>query len=80
MMVRLNVPSYERSACWVKNSADDILKKFSYFSQKTSFGIPCTLSPLHEMPKPIFWELLAQRVVMVNIENTLVTHLLYTSL
>ena len=28
------------------NSADDILNYFSYFSQKTGFGISCKLSPL----------------------------------
>ena len=29
----------------VKNSADHILKYFSYFSQKIDFDIPCKLSP-----------------------------------
>ena len=33
-------------ALWVKFSADDILKYFSYFSQKTGFDILCTLSPM----------------------------------
>ena len=32
-------------ACWVKNSADDILKYFSHFSQKICFDILCKLSP-----------------------------------
>ena len=32
-------------ACWVKLSADDILKYIPYFSQKTEFGISCKLSP-----------------------------------
>ena len=32
-------------ALWVKFSADDILKYFSYFSQKTGFDISCKLSP-----------------------------------
>ena len=31
--------------CWVKNVADDILKYFSYFSQKIRFDISCKLSP-----------------------------------
>ena len=33
-----------RLALWVKFSADDILKYFSYFSQKTGFDISCKLS------------------------------------
>ena len=33
-------------ALWVKFSADDILKYFSYFSQKTGLDISCKLSPL----------------------------------
>ena len=37
--------SYHRFACWVKTSADDILKYFSYFSQKKGFHISCKLSP-----------------------------------
>ena len=32
-------------ACLIKNSADDTLKYFSYFSQKTGFDISCQLSP-----------------------------------
>ena len=32
----------ECSACWVKNSGDDILK---YISQKVGFDISCKLSP-----------------------------------
>ena len=44
-------------ALWVKFSADDILKNFSYFSQKTSFDIfQANGDNLHEMSKPIFWE------------------------
>ena len=31
----------ERLALWVKFSAEDILKYFSYFSQKTGFDISC---------------------------------------
>ena len=31
--------------CWVKNSADDILNYFSYFSQKREFDISGKLSP-----------------------------------
>ena len=34
-----------RLACWVKISADYILKYFLYLSQKIGFGIPCKLSP-----------------------------------
>ena len=34
------------SAVCIKFSADDILKCFSYFSQKTGFDISCKLSPL----------------------------------
>ena len=30
---------------WVKFSADDMLKYFSYFSQKSGFGSSCKLSP-----------------------------------
>ena len=43
-------------ALWVKFSADDILKYFSYFSQKTGYDISCKLSPnnLHEMSNPVF--------------------------
>ena len=65
----------------IKISADDILKYFSYFSQKIGFGSSCNMSygdNLHEMPKSIFWENkknivslssaeFAQRVVMVKI-------------
>ena len=32
-------------ALWVKFSADDILKYFFYFSQKTGYDISCKLSP-----------------------------------
>ena len=39
-------------AIWVKFSADDILKCFSYFTQKTGFDISCRLSPLD----PVFWK------------------------
>ena len=42
-----------------KNFTDNILKYFSYFSEKISFGILCKLSPgdnLHEMSKLIFRE------------------------
>ena len=31
---------------WVKYSADDILKYFSYFSKKRGFDISCKMSPL----------------------------------
>ena len=31
---------------WVKFSADDILKYFSYFLQKKGFDISCKLSPV----------------------------------
>ena len=41
---------YYRLAFWVKFSADDILKYFSYFSQKTKFDIFCKLSS-----NPVFW-------------------------
>ena len=34
-----------RLALWVKFSADNILKYFSYFSQKTGYDISCKLSP-----------------------------------
>ena len=34
-----------RLALWVNFSADDILKYFSYFSQKTGYDISCKLSP-----------------------------------
>ena len=37
---------YSLLALWVKFSADDILKYFSNFSQKTGFYISCKLSPL----------------------------------
>ena len=33
------------TALWVKFSADDILKYFSYFPQKTGYDISCKLSP-----------------------------------
>ena len=33
-------------ALWVKNSADDILEYFSYFSKKTGLDISCKLSPV----------------------------------
>ena len=43
-----------------KISADNILKYFSYFSQKIGFDISCKLSPkeysLQEMSKPVFWD------------------------
>ena len=43
--------------CWVKISADNILKYFLYFPQKIGFDISCKLSPnLHEKSVPIFWE------------------------
>ena len=38
--------SLYRLAFWVKFSADDILKYFSFFPQKTGFDISCKLSPL----------------------------------
>ena len=44
---------YLNTACWVKISADDILKHFSYFPQKTDFDISCNL---HEMSKPVLGE------------------------
>ena len=45
---------FNAEQAWVKISADDILKYFSYFSQKT--GIDFMQTSLHEMLKPIFWE------------------------
>ena len=48
-----------RLARWVRISADNILKYFSYFSIEIGFDILCTLSPketiLLEMPKVICW-------------------------
>ena len=41
-----------------KFSADDILKYFSYFSQKINSDISCKYSfgdKSHEMSSPIFW-------------------------
>ena len=54
-----NNSTFMNTACWVKNSADDILKYFSNFSKKTGFAVLCKLSQgdnLHEMFKPISWE------------------------
>ena len=71
-----------------KNSADDILNCFSYFSQKTGFDISCKLSPLETIcmkcqilfsrknKKTIINLLsaeLAQRVVKVNMATVLIT-------
>ena len=42
-----------------KNSADDILKYYSYFSQKTGFTFMQIVSlgySLYEVSNPIFWE------------------------
>ena len=36
----------KRLACWVKFSADDILRYVSYFSQKKGFHVSCNLSIL----------------------------------
>ena len=36
-------------ACWVKVSADNILKYFSYFSEKIGFDIPCKLCSYEKM-------------------------------
>ena len=57
-----------------KNSAEKILKYFSYFFKETEFDITCKL---HEISNPVFWEKykkyhqvlaeLAQRVVKVKI-------------
>ena len=47
-----------RIACWVKISADDILKYFSYFSLEVGFDMRCKLSPTICMKcqiLPIFW-------------------------
>ena len=35
--------------CWAQLSADDILKYFSCFSQKTGFGISCKVSLLETL-------------------------------
>ena len=43
------IQDYEHLACWIKNSADEILKYFSPFFQKIVFEISYKLSP-H------FWE------------------------
>ena len=44
---------------WVKFSADDILKYFSYVSQKTDFDITCILSHVEKICKKFqslfFW-------------------------
>ena len=41
-------------ACWVIVSADDTLKYFSYFPQKTGFDTSYNLGDnLHELSKPI---------------------------
>ena len=37
-------PNGKPLVCWIKISEDDILKYFSYFSQKTGFGLSCKLS------------------------------------
>ena len=44
--VAVVVVSVSRLALWVKFSAEDILKHFSYCSQKTGFDISCKLSPM----------------------------------
>ena len=44
-------------ASWVKISADNILKYFSYFfSKKTGSDNSCKLSTMDEMSNPVFWE------------------------
>ena len=61
-------------ALWVRFSADDILKYFFLFSQKTGFDISCNWYPMF-VPTPLFSKKkninlsskLAQRVVKVNI-------------
>ena len=44
----------KRLALRVKFSVDDILKYFSYFSQKTGFEISCNEDNLHEISNPVF--------------------------
>ena len=46
--------TFERSACQVKISADELLNIFSYCSQQIGFDISYKLSPKHEMSRPIF--------------------------
>ena len=51
------LPALTLSILSKKLSADNILKYFYYFSQKTGFGISCKLSPgdnVHEMTNPFF--------------------------
>ena len=46
-------------ALWVKNSANDILKYFSNFPQKTGFDISCNVSNgenVHELSNPVSLE------------------------
>ena len=40
------IPLSKLMLSWEKNSADNILKYFSYFSQKTGFEMSCKFSPL----------------------------------
>ena len=46
-------------ALWVKISAEDILKYFSYFSHKTGqhfMQIVLSADNLHKMSNPVLWE------------------------
>ena len=49
-MFIISFGSLYRLACWVIISTDDILKYFSYFSQKTGFDITYILSPMALSP------------------------------
>ena len=46
MVFTLNIRTSSRLTLWVKFSADDILKQFSYFPQKTGVDISCKQSPM----------------------------------
>ena len=45
-----------RSACWVKYSAEDVLKYFNYFSKKIGFDISSKGDNVHEISNPVFWK------------------------
>ena len=58
-------------ACWVKISADNILKYFSYFSQKIDFQHFMQIVTLrdnwHEIVMTIFWNKIQKKTLSILI-------------
>ena len=59
----------QRLALWVKSSAENIVKYFSYFSLKSGFGIKQIVSNgdnVHDMLNHVFWGKIKKNITKLS--------------